>query len=746
MDSVALNHSEGLGQGLDLEAEILAALARERVGRLVAKSKLAPDTGLRSLERIWLTCLDYFVSELPDTTRQSIRHSGLLPRLLPTVIPQRDKSGVLPSEVLLLFLEASKDSSAPVRGHLCTARPESIPRLHYKVLSYDWGDPAETKAIWINGAATKVTRNLESALRHLRHEDEGRYVWVDPMCIDQRHSREQGCSFDALRYVYARAQEVVIWLGDETAILERAFRFLAAFNKENIAEQCYLVQHELRVPDLLPESSLGLGAVLKLMEGGWWHRGGLVQQLTRGCRASVHCGNSIADWQTFARLFEILQEKEPLVRNRNQGYLGKVLQAVYILPPQFAVDFLPEMGPKSRPINPEAFLRFIRGLFKGPKLAVNWILAVSLVSWHCGAILTGIAEEVCKGEIGRIRTALFHHAYPDNSAETTKWKPSDGVDPAMRALKLWLCVFDELQTLCVSAVTTRPFRILWLKPITRTGDGTPSSKPQIHCELISVDMDLLSTIGIRKCPFIYISRRWPELPLRGSIVLQGTEKAISSSLHADLRALCHESGDTLLWVKPLCADEGETLQSNPEKSAEAQLGHIWTEDDNQEVTSSTYDAPLCTSCKAIPWSQILEEGDEGKLGEAHSFSPRLEVVRASAASGCHLCSLVWHSLRNNPTPTPPSSGEGFAITPLSEECPCIRTHHCCPVHLIQENAEFLKVFSHCPATNRGAAGHVASLPLSASAFEGECFPAPHESYLTAPWQRICTAAASYESQ
>lgn len=652
----------------------------------------------------------------------------------------------------MLVLEASRDPLATVKARLCRARPEAVPRPRYKVLSYDWGDPAKTKPIFVNGAIANVTRNLESGLRHLRHRDEPRCVWADPLCIDHRHGREQGSSFEALRFIYARAEEVVVWLGDKSETSTRAFRFFRAFDQENIAGQCYLVQEELRHPDIIPRSLLGLGAVLKLMERRWWHRAGLVQHLARGCRVSVHCGDSSAEWRVFARLFEVLQEKEPLVRGRNMRYVGKIFQAIYILPPEI-VGKLGAGGIAARSIDPEAFLRFTVRLLRGPKVVVSWVLALSVVTVHFGPLLSGIADKICNGSLDRVRTALFRQSFREDSPEPADRKQaqisahvtshgpgsagSDNHNVSNSDLAFWLRVLEELQAFRSNIVvatrersadprTTTQFRILRLKPTLQEPDGgrsDPQAQDQIRCELIPVDFHLLSVLGIRKCPFICVSRRLAEQPSQGpgSIVLQGVEKAVSSSLFADLRALRHASHDTLLWMEPICADDGSKSEygtSSLKDTVEGLSGYVWTEDDNLEVASSAYEAPLCMSCKTIPWSQILEDGlEEGPY--APTFSPRLATVRESAASGCSLCSLVWHSLRHNPARLPSTSaGAEVLVAAVAEQCPCLR-NPTSSVYILQESGQFLKVAVQCRTTNRGAIAHVASLPLSASAFEGE---------------------------
>ncbi|KAF2176931.1 hypothetical protein K469DRAFT_541063, partial [Zopfia rhizophila CBS 207.26] len=118
--------------------------------------------------------------------------------------------------ILLLVIKPSDDTSSIVECRLCTAEPEILPRRQYKVLSYDWGNPSMKRAVSLNGRIVEVTVNLECGLRHLRHKEEAQCVWVDPLCIDHRNEQTWGSSTEALRYIYARAQEVIVWLGEES--------------------------------------------------------------------------------------------------------------------------------------------------------------------------------------------------------------------------------------------------------------------------------------------------------------------------------------------------------------------------------------------------------------------------------------------------------------------------------------------------------------------------------------------------
>lgn len=80
-------------------------------------------------------------------------------------------------------------------------------------MSYVWGNPKETKTIYVNGLIQNVTNNLHSALLQLRSPTSSRKLWVDAICIDQRNLDEKQQQIALMRDIYTKAKYVAIWLG-----------------------------------------------------------------------------------------------------------------------------------------------------------------------------------------------------------------------------------------------------------------------------------------------------------------------------------------------------------------------------------------------------------------------------------------------------------------------------------------------------------------------------------------------------
>ncbi|KAL8366068.1 hypothetical protein RB595_004717 [Gaeumannomyces hyphopodioides] len=89
----------------------------------------------------------------------------------------------------------------------------------YEALSYVWGSPDDCLPVIMDGSfSLSITKNLHSALQHLRSEKKPRTIWADAICINQQ--------VRLMGDLYRNAGRVVAWLGpeadDSTLALELA--------------------------------------------------------------------------------------------------------------------------------------------------------------------------------------------------------------------------------------------------------------------------------------------------------------------------------------------------------------------------------------------------------------------------------------------------------------------------------------------------------------------------------------------
>ena len=125
-----------------------------------------------------------------------------------------------PIEIRLVLINPGS-FSAPLHCNLEYALLDDKPK--FEALSYVWGDPNDRLPIWLDGKRFNVTRNLESALRHMRQEDTVRMFWIDAICINQSDVKERGQQVQSMAKIYQTAIQTTVWLGRETENTSLAF-------------------------------------------------------------------------------------------------------------------------------------------------------------------------------------------------------------------------------------------------------------------------------------------------------------------------------------------------------------------------------------------------------------------------------------------------------------------------------------------------------------------------------------------
>ncbi|KAI1321274.1 heterokaryon incompatibility protein-domain-containing protein [Xylariaceae sp. FL0255] len=131
-------------------------------------------------------------------------------------------------QIRVLSLAPSNSFPAPIHVSLSivnltsSSSPPSSPPV-YEALSYCWGNALDTVIISCNGQPFSVTRNLESALRHLRQKEGHRVIWADAICIDQANLVERACQVNLMREIYQTASRALVWLGEDAADSQLVF-------------------------------------------------------------------------------------------------------------------------------------------------------------------------------------------------------------------------------------------------------------------------------------------------------------------------------------------------------------------------------------------------------------------------------------------------------------------------------------------------------------------------------------------
>ncbi|KAI8630405.1 heterokaryon incompatibility protein-domain-containing protein, partial [Xylariaceae sp. FL1651] len=185
------------------------------------------------------------------------------------------------------------------------ARHVLATEIQYEALSWCWGDGQEIYAIRIemNGKIfkRKIRKELALALRYLRYPDKERTIWVDSICINQDDDSERNHQVQMMSRIYTRAQKVCVWLGKDDDNSNIAINFIKK-------EVLVLKNFDTICSD--KKYAHKWGALMMLMQRPWFSRRWMIQEITLGRTATIHCGPATIDWNDFAVAVELFVEVE----------------------------------------------------------------------------------------------------------------------------------------------------------------------------------------------------------------------------------------------------------------------------------------------------------------------------------------------------------------------------------------------------------------------------------------------------
>lgn len=174
---------------------------------------------------------------------------------------------------------------APISGHFIV-KDMKDDNISYEALSYEWGLDACDHRVSISDHEVFTKKNLFEALQHLPRTDEERILWIDAICINQDDLEERAEQVRVMDEVYARASNVIIWLGITTHHTEAGMyvlRHLASY-EELVGE---------RVPwfsrDSQQRSDLKWG-LDDIASQGYWQRLWVVQEFVLATRLTIQRG------------------------------------------------------------------------------------------------------------------------------------------------------------------------------------------------------------------------------------------------------------------------------------------------------------------------------------------------------------------------------------------------------------------------------------------------------------------------
>ena len=303
---------------------------------LVSRYHMESPINVRRKRQKWLPLIEYEAAEEAKLMEKYITDELVL--LLQDNAAYNDPlkyTPLAPGQLRLLMVSPSNGDDE-LRLALIVVSLSALP--DYEAVSYVWGSEetprrvkcglfaaaGEEKSVAHYGFVS-LTDNLYRALRDLRYEDRPRLLWVDSVCIFQKHSTEKTQQISVMYSIYRLAFRVVVWLGPETTTTRHAFEFINAYQfvkPSNVFGRYTFRQlyqryakmgdnpYAVHDPEIFP-------AMLSLLNRAWFTRAWIFQEAVANPNTIIQEGEWSTEWEKFGyacAILEYMLEEEGSIR------------------------------------------------------------------------------------------------------------------------------------------------------------------------------------------------------------------------------------------------------------------------------------------------------------------------------------------------------------------------------------------------------------------------------------------------
>jgi hypothetical protein len=199
---------------------------------------------------------------------------------------------------LCRFLEDADSLSATLEEF-----PGDGPYPQYNALSYTWGlntgNASTSRTIQIGEKRLPVLDSLDSFFQALRTRDtllDGTWWWIDSICIDQTCTRERSEQVARMKQIYQNAQQVVVWLGEQSENSECALDFILFlddwYRKAYTFEYALMIEQKEDMRKTLQKDQYQTHwtALRNFFLRRWWSRVWTTQEFVIPSRVTFWCG------------------------------------------------------------------------------------------------------------------------------------------------------------------------------------------------------------------------------------------------------------------------------------------------------------------------------------------------------------------------------------------------------------------------------------------------------------------------
>lgn len=231
--------------------------------------------------------------------------------------------------------------------HSVTLREAPI----YEALSYTWGKLNRHLPITlihtgeqaVEDQALFATPQLVMALKRMRFPSTPRLLWIDQLCIDQGNEDEKGLQLQLMGEIYRRAQQVVVWLGEDplvhdayigqTSFKEADVDLLEGMIKAFKEDSCQTRANDLKLAGELVDvrrthhmislEQRRLTAILELLNRPWFRRAWVFQEASFAQELLIQYGPLEVRLEDLKRVFDAVSALESVVGVQNRTSLAK---------------------------------------------------------------------------------------------------------------------------------------------------------------------------------------------------------------------------------------------------------------------------------------------------------------------------------------------------------------------------------------------------------------------------------------
>lgn len=172
-------------------------------------------------------------------------------------------------------------------------------KFEFDAVSYVWGTAPTSVSVPCNGSSLLVTPVAYEMAKYLGEYN--RWLWIDAICINQQDSAEKEVQIPLMREIYAKADDVFIWMGPSTPETEhfmynfpKALQYASSWDYE-VELQQNPAYNKLYWPW---DDEMFFAGLYQVLNQEWFRRLWTFQEVVLGRRSLIvsghHCINGSA--------------------------------------------------------------------------------------------------------------------------------------------------------------------------------------------------------------------------------------------------------------------------------------------------------------------------------------------------------------------------------------------------------------------------------------------------------------------